>query len=188
MTTLSGIITPTNLVTATGTQTLANKTIDYASNTLTDVVSVTATQTLTNKTLTSPTLTSPTLVTPALGTPSSGVVTNLTGTASININGTVGAATAATGAFTTLSATGLITGRSTNGQIFSSGNNVDSALSLDISSAKVTISQLASAGTLDTVIGSTTRTSVTPTGLAVTGTLTATGRSGVTMSGQTSAL
>ena len=47
---------------------------------------------------------SPTLVTPALGTPSSGVVTNLTGTASININGTVGATTANTGAFTTLSA------------------------------------------------------------------------------------
>lgn len=38
----------------------------------------------------------------ALGTPSSGTVTNLTGTASININGTVGATTATTGAFTTL--------------------------------------------------------------------------------------
>jgi hypothetical protein len=50
--------------------------------------------------------TSPTLVTPALGTPASGVVTNLTGTASININGTVGATTANTGAFTTLSASG----------------------------------------------------------------------------------
>jgi|GEM_PF-1341634 len=53
--------------------------------------------------------TSPTLVTPALGTPSSGVVTNLTGTASININGTVGASTPSTGAFTTLSATGVAT-------------------------------------------------------------------------------
>jgi hypothetical protein len=53
--------------------------------------------------------TSPTFVTPALGTPSSGVVTNLTGTASININGTVGATTANTGAFTTLSATGVTT-------------------------------------------------------------------------------
>ena len=42
----------------------------------------------------------------ALGTPSSGTVTNLTGTASININGTVGATTASTGAFTTVSATG----------------------------------------------------------------------------------
>jgi hypothetical protein len=39
----------------------------------------------------------------ALGTPSSGTVTNLTGTASININGTVGATTPSTGAFTTLS-------------------------------------------------------------------------------------
>ena len=46
--------------------------------------------------------TSPTLVTPALGTPSSGVVTNLTGTASININGTVGATTPTTGSFTTV--------------------------------------------------------------------------------------
>jgi hypothetical protein len=44
-----------------------------------------------------------------LGTPSSGTVTNFTGTASININGTVGATTASTGAFTTVSATGVIT-------------------------------------------------------------------------------
>jgi hypothetical protein len=45
----------------------------------------------------------------ALGTPSSGTVTNLTGTASININGTVGATTASTGAFTTLTANGATT-------------------------------------------------------------------------------
>lgn len=44
---------------------------------------------------------SPTFVTPALGTPSSGTVTNLTGTASININGTVGATTPTTATFTT---------------------------------------------------------------------------------------
>jgi hypothetical protein len=60
-------------VTLTGTQTLTNKTIAYSSNTLTDVVGVTATQTLTNKTLTSPTLT-----TPALGTPASGNLTSCT--------------------------------------------------------------------------------------------------------------
>ena len=54
-------------------------------------------------------LTGVTLVTPALGTPASGVVTNLTGTASININGTVGATTPGTGAFTTLSTSGLLT-------------------------------------------------------------------------------
>jgi hypothetical protein len=45
----------------------------------------------------------------ALGTPSSGTVTNLTGTASININGTVGATTPTTGAFTTVAASGVIT-------------------------------------------------------------------------------
>lgn len=44
-----------------------------------------------------------------LGTPSSGTVTNLTGTASININGTVGATTPTTGSFTTLSASGVAT-------------------------------------------------------------------------------
>ncbi len=41
----------------------------------------------------------------ALGTPLSGTVTNLTGTASININGTVGATTATTGRFTTVQST-----------------------------------------------------------------------------------
>lgn len=45
----------------------------------------------------------------ALGTPSSGNVANLTGTASININGTVGATTPSTGAFTTLNTSGQIT-------------------------------------------------------------------------------
>lgn len=44
----------------------------------------------------------PTFISPILGTPTSGTVTNLTGTASININGTVGATTPTTGAFTTL--------------------------------------------------------------------------------------
>jgi len=44
----------------------------------------------------------------ALGTPSSGTVTNLTGTASININGTVGATTPTTGSFTTVTTSGNI--------------------------------------------------------------------------------
>jgi len=57
--------------------------------------------------------TSPTLVTPLLGTPSSGTVTNLTGTASININGTVGATTASTGVFTTATANSFIPNLST---------------------------------------------------------------------------
>jgi len=44
----------------------------------------------------------------ALGTPASGTVTNLTGTASININGTVGATTPTTGKFTSVETTGDI--------------------------------------------------------------------------------
>jgi hypothetical protein len=69
---------------------------------------------------------SPTLVTPALGTPASGVVTNLTGTASININGTVGATTASTGAFTTLAASGDVTlsGGTANGVSFLNASKV----------------------------------------------------------------
>jgi len=54
---------------------------------------------------------SPSLTTPNLGTPSAVVLTNASGTASININGTVGATTASTGAFTTVSGTtGTFTG------------------------------------------------------------------------------
>jgi hypothetical protein len=79
---------------------------------------------------------SPTLVTPALGTPASGVVTNLTGTASININGTVGATTASTGAFTTLAASGAVTlsGGTANGVSFLNASKVlttGSALTFD---------------------------------------------------------
>ena len=59
----------------------------------------------------------------ALGTPSSGAVTNLTGTASININGTVGATTANTGAFTTITASSTIKGATT----ISVGNATPSA-------------------------------------------------------------
>jgi hypothetical protein len=47
MTTLSDIITPTNLVTLTGTSTLTNKTIAFGSNTLSDVASLSTAQTFT---------------------------------------------------------------------------------------------------------------------------------------------
>jgi hypothetical protein len=53
----------------------------------------------------------------ALGTPSSGTVTNLTGTASININGTVGATTPAAGTFTSLSDSGNLTFTGTGNRI-----------------------------------------------------------------------
>ena len=72
-----------------------------------------------------------------LGTPASGTVTNLTGTASININGTVGATTPTTGAFTsgtfstTLGVTGLITG-SANGKFLLANGATTGALYADI--------------------------------------------------------
>jgi hypothetical protein len=89
-------------VTVSGTTTLSGLTAStaLALDASKNVVSVTNTGTGNNVLANSPTL-----VTPALGTPASGVVTNLTGTASININGTVGATTANTGAFTTVDGT-----------------------------------------------------------------------------------
>ena len=71
--------------------------------------------------------TSPTLVTPLLGTPSSGTVTNLTGTASININGTVGATTPTTVVATTATANSFIPNSATiptNGVYLPAANSV----------------------------------------------------------------
>jgi hypothetical protein len=64
------------------------------------------------------------------------VVTNLTGTASININGTVGATTASTGAFTTLTTSSTVThnGGTANGVAFLDASKVlttGSALTFD---------------------------------------------------------
>lgn len=66
----------------------------------------------------------PVLFNGALGTPSSGTVTNLTGTASININGTVGATTPTTAAVTTLGASGTITSTiATSGVMLATGTS-----------------------------------------------------------------
>jgi hypothetical protein len=70
--------------------------------------------------------TSLTLVAPILGTPASGVVTNLTGTASININGTVGATTPAAASVTTLTTSSTVThnGGTANGVTYLNGSKV----------------------------------------------------------------
>lgn len=83
--------------------------------------------------------TSPTLVTPALGTPASGVVTNLTGTASININGTVGATTPGTGAFTSLAYSATLTGTSTSANAIAVGRQgaTDPVLKVNANTASV---------------------------------------------------
>lgn len=73
----------------------------------------------------------------ALGTPSSGTVTNLTGTASININGTVGATTQNTGQFTSLAYSTTLTGTSANANALAIGLNgaTNPALNVDASTA-----------------------------------------------------
>ena len=113
----------------------------------------------------------------ALGTPSSGTVTNLTGTASININGTVGATTANTGAFTTLTssflaasgplasfsvAQGLYGYYSSGGVIGAYSNNTGTLASLTLNGSSIDVRPAGS------TVGF-----FSSTGLAVTGKITA---------------
>jgi hypothetical protein len=79
MATLSSIITPTNIITASNTLTLTNKTINLTSNTLVATSAQLATA-VTDETGSGALVfaTSPTLVTPVLGTPTSGTLSNCT--------------------------------------------------------------------------------------------------------------
>jgi hypothetical protein len=105
--------------------------------------------------------TSPTLVTPALGTPASGVVTNLTGTASININGTVGATTRNTGAFTTVAANaGILNTSPTAGLGYATGAG-SSVTQITSRSTTVTINANSGAITLFSAAGSASATAFT---------------------------
>ena len=131
----------------------------------------------------------------ALGTPSSGTVTNLTGTASININGTVGATTPAAGAFTTLSASGVLSNSdilTSSGILDVNGTNVSGTF-IKVSNSGTAQSYLGSwlrligSGVatdsvvytngvkLGLVVAGTVRATATTTGLDVTGTLSASG-------------
>lgn len=74
----------------------------------------------------------------ALGTPASGLVTNLTGTASININGTVGATTAAAGKFTTLDSTNAVTATAASGAVYTITTNSGGVIHKIIASASGT--------------------------------------------------
>ena len=109
----------------------------------------------------------------ALGTPASGTVTNLTGTASININGTVGATTASTGAFTTLSASGTITQKGSGAGTINIDSTSVSSVNHTIGSYYNTGAAFAplqiSAGTITSYVSGSAISTLSSTGLAVTG-------------------
>ena len=124
----------------------------------------------------------PVLFNGALGTPSSGTVTNLTGTASININGTVGATTPSTGVFTT-----LVAGSTTSLLLGTAGSAVGNIGFRNATSGTITLAPVSGAlGTVtltlpaatDTVAvlaATQTFTNKTLQGAAITGALTGTG-------------
>jgi len=110
MANLSDIITPTNLVTLTGTDTLTNKTLTSPVLT-TPALGTPSALVLTNAT---GTVTNLTLVTPALGTPASGVMTSVTGLPlTTGVTGTLPVANGGTGA-TTLTANNVLLGNGTS--------------------------------------------------------------------------
>ena len=121
----------------------------------------------------------------------------ITGTANININGTVGATTPSTGAFTTLSATSDFTLSGTVGRVVSDANSKRVLIAGGATATTTTgayaifegydyggagaggaISLVSAAGTTNPItmsVGGTTRGVFSSTGLAVTGVLTSTG-------------
>ena len=135
MANLTDIITPTNLVTKTGTDTLTNKTLTSPILT-TPALGTPSALVLTNAT---GTLTSPTFVTPALGTPASGVLTNATGLPPAGVTGT--AAILGANTFTGL-------------QTQAAGADIASATAVDLTAAT---------GNVVVITGTTTSTSFTMT-------------------------
>ena len=141
-----------------------------------------------------------TLVAPVLGIPASGTVTNLTGTASININGTVGATTPAALAATTGAFSDTITSTKTSGVFLNAASATTGLIYVNIANTNGTAVIGVENSTGSTWTGSTAYAtligtsqnkpvqigsnaavvgSFSSTGLAVTGTLTATGSAAI---------
>jgi len=124
------------VVGTTNTQTLTNKTISAADNTLTGVATLTGTQTLTNKTLTSPTITGTGAI---AGTFTGNLTGNVTGTVSGN------AGTVTNGVYTT--DTGTVTSTMiANGTIVNA--DINSAAAIDKTKISGTAVTLADTGTV----------------------------------------
>jgi hypothetical protein len=117
----------------------------------------------------------------ALGTPTSGTVTNLTGTASININGTVGATTRSTVAATTVNAnSGITLSNASNPLLSVQDTTATTGPSVFVQAASTIGSGEGLFGTtsnhpLGFYVNAVKYASLTTTGLAVTGALSATG-------------
>jgi len=184
---VGGFGAPTSqVIGATDTQTLTNKSIALGSNTITgtlaqfntaltdaDFVSISGTETLTNKTLTSPTLT-----TPVLGTPSSGTLTNCTG---LPISGlTASTATAlGVGSVELGHASDTSITRVSAGVVAIEGVNIVTTSSTDTLTNKT----LTSPTLTNPTLGDAGATNINVSGITTTGTLKLLGTSGIGITG-----